>query len=247
MMANNTQQKVTDSDLLALRQQGLWNREAAQRLGISRRTVHKRLARLARRGIAVPPPVGPRPNPWRKVTDEQVLTLARQGHSARAMAAQLGITGTHVHRRLRLLRQRGLLPPMSPREARRDAIDRQILALRETGLWSRQIAARVGLTMGTVNERLQRLRERGVPVPLARGPRPHALRKVTDDQLIALTQAGRRPAEIAAEVGLARNSVYRRLQSLRRGGWLPPAPRRRRRRAIASRSATENPRSTLAS
>jgi predicted transcriptional regulator/transposase len=106
---------VSDAELLALRQAGLWNPEIARRLGCSVPAVNARLQKLRREGVAVPIPPGPRPNAARRVNDEQLLALARQGLRPAAMAARLGVRASRVGRRLAALRRRGLLPPASRR------------------------------------------------------------------------------------------------------------------------------------
>lgn len=266
------QPKATDEELLALRLAGLWPSQIAARTGLTPSGVKYRLRALERRGVPVPPPAGPRPNPWRRVSDEQLLALVRGGLRQAEMAARVGLSQTGVERRLRALRRRGLLPPARPgtqpkklddetlrtliaegRTLRQiaartglgyetvrhrvrtlglvspaaapfqlKAMDAELLAFRSAGLWSSEIAARTGLTVGGVNYRLRALRRRGVAVPPPAGPVPHAGRRVSDERLLALAQGGLRISKIAAQVGIAIQSVSARLRALRRRGLLPP-------------------------
>lgn len=43
------------------------------------------------------------------------------------------------------------------------------------------------------------------------GPRPNPWRRASDDRLVALVKAGLRASEIAARVGIAKMTVYRRI------------------------------------
>ncbi|HYB72756.1 MAG TPA: MucR family transcriptional regulator [Candidatus Sulfotelmatobacter sp.] len=106
---------VPDAELLALRRAGLWNPEIARRLGCSVPAVNARLQKLRRQGVPVPTPPGPRPNAARRVSDEALLALVRQGLRPAAIAARLGLRDSRVSRRLAALRRRGLLPPAPPR------------------------------------------------------------------------------------------------------------------------------------
>jgi DNA-binding IclR family transcriptional regulator len=106
---------VGDAELLALRQAGLWAIEIAARTGMKVGTVRRRLYLLRRRGVVVPAPQGPPPNPPRRVEDATLLHLARAGLRPAAIAPQVGLAETSVQGRLRSLRRRGLLGPPPPR------------------------------------------------------------------------------------------------------------------------------------
>ncbi len=111
---------------------------------------------------------------------------------------------------------------MAPRPKVPDA---EVLALRQAGLWSGEIAARTGLSRTAVTRRLSNLRQSGVAVPRPRGMRPHRGRPVSYENLLALTRKGLPPAKIAARLGISRQKVHHRLELLRRHGLLAPARR----------------------
>ena len=77
--------------VLSLRNRGLWPSEIAVLLGMSVRSVDYRLERLKKAGFTFPPPTAPRPIPHRKVTDDELLNLARSGLSIPEIAAKLGM------------------------------------------------------------------------------------------------------------------------------------------------------------
>jgi predicted transcriptional regulator/DNA-binding CsgD family transcriptional regulator len=102
--------RVTDPELLSLREAGLWGHEIAARTGLQRSSIQQRLRRLRRLGVAVPPPPArPRPNPLRRVSDDDLLAFVQEGLGTTAIAARVGMTREGVWARLRSLRRRGLL------------------------------------------------------------------------------------------------------------------------------------------
>ncbi len=214
---------VPDAELLALRAAGLRNPEIAAQVGLKAGGVGSRFTRLRRRGVVIPPLSPDRPL---QGTPEAVLALARTGLGHARIARELGISKTTVGSRLRALRAQGCLPPS--RLARWADLDGQIQTLCRAGLQSSEIAARLGLRSRVVRVRLRLLRGRGVPLPQPTGPRPHPRRRVSDEQVLAFLAEGLRVSEIAARVGVRRESVHWRLRALRRRGVLPPrSPRGR--------------------
>ncbi len=217
--------KATNEDLLALRRKGLWRSEIAARTGMTPAAVQTRLQALRRRGMALPTPTRPRPNPMRKVSDVAILAGIRAGLGPSRLAPTLGLSLSALEKRLTRLRRRRLLRP-----GRRAGImtvpHAKLLELRRAGLGNREIAARTGLRPGTVGERFWRLRRRGVavPSPPARG----SFRRVSDEAILVLARTGLSAAKIAVRVGLRLRTLQDRLASLRRRGFLPhpPAPRR---------------------
>jgi len=65
-----------------------------------------RFERLRQKGLTVPRPTSPKPNAHRKVTDEELLAVARAGLSIPEIATKLGIATQNAHRRInRLIEQ----------------------------------------------------------------------------------------------------------------------------------------------
>lgn len=162
-----------------------------------------------------------------KISDENVLALARAGLRAGQIAARLGAAKITVGRHLAGLRERGLLPPaglLSPRFTR-------ILELAREGLWQSEIAERLGLNKNNVASALSKLRARGINVPTPPRPRPNNNRKVDDQEFLRLLQEGVTDAEIASRFGMMGNTVISKRWALRKRGLLPPLDRRSRRPA----------------
>ena len=78
--------------------------------GFSRLTTG--LSDSRKQGFTFPPPTGPRPIPHRKVTDDELLTLARSGLSIPEIAAKLGMGMANAHRRIKRLTERVELGPI---------------------------------------------------------------------------------------------------------------------------------------
>jgi ROS/MUCR transcriptional regulator protein len=68
--------------------------------------------------------------------------------------------------------------------------DRKILSLRKRGLWASQIASRLGIDVRSVLWRFQRLTRNGFTIPRPTRPRPTTLRKVTDEERLAVARSG---------------------------------------------------------
>jgi DNA-directed RNA polymerase specialized sigma24 family protein len=96
-----------DRQVLSLRNRGLWPSEIAALLGIRVQSVRWRLERLTKAGFTFPPPSAPRPIPHRKVTDDELLTLARSGLSIPEIAVKVGMATPTVHKRIKRLQERG--------------------------------------------------------------------------------------------------------------------------------------------
>jgi hypothetical protein len=62
--------------------------------------------------------------------------------------------------------------------------DRQVLSLRNRGLWPSEIASILGIRVQSVYYRLERLAKGGFTFPPPTAPRPIPHRKVTDDELL---------------------------------------------------------------
>lgn len=75
--------------------------------GIRVQSVRYRLERLTKKGFTFPPPTGPRPLPHRKVTNDELLALARLGLSIPEIAAGLGMGMANAHRRITRLTKQG--------------------------------------------------------------------------------------------------------------------------------------------
>src|SRR5262245_11449352 len=95
-----------DRRILSFRNKGLWPIEIAPLLGIRAHTVSHRLGRLKEKGFTLLPRTRPRPIPHRKVTDEELLTLARLGLSVPEIASKLGISVQTAHKRIKKLTNR---------------------------------------------------------------------------------------------------------------------------------------------
>jgi hypothetical protein len=104
---NGLELSKEDRQVLSLRNRGLWPSEIALLLRIPVRSVEYRLERLKTAGFTFPPPTGPRPIPHRKVTDDELLALARSGLSIPEIAARLGMGMANAHKRINRLTERG--------------------------------------------------------------------------------------------------------------------------------------------
>jgi DNA-binding CsgD family transcriptional regulator len=94
-----------DRRVLSLRNRGLWPSEIAVVLRIRVQSVRYRLERLKKAGFSFTPPTAPRTHSHRKVTDDEVLTLAMSGLSIPEIAARVGMA-TAVHKRIKRLQER---------------------------------------------------------------------------------------------------------------------------------------------
>jgi hypothetical protein len=100
---NGLELSKEDHKVRSLRNRGLWPSEIASLLGIRVRAVTYRLERLMEGGFTFPSPTGPRPIPHRKVTNEELLAVARLGLSIPEIAARLGMGMANAHRRIKRL------------------------------------------------------------------------------------------------------------------------------------------------
>ncbi len=207
--------QVTDEEVLALARAGMRPREIGRRVGLTHAGVLARLRALRRRGLAVPPPSGPLPNARRRVSDEELIPLARAGLGVGEIAARVALAPNSVGDRIRRLRRRGLLPP-DEALARRAALTAELLALRRAGLPTEEIAARTGLAAKAVRDRLRWVRRCGAAVP----PPPTRTR-VSDEQVLALCRAGLSTQQIAARTRMTPHAVSARVRLLRRRGLVP--------------------------
>jgi hypothetical protein len=113
--------------------------------------------------------------------------------------------------------------------------DRQVLSLRNRGLWPVEIAAVLRIRVQSVRYRLERLKKAGVIFPSPTAPRPIPHRKVTDDEVLTLARSGLSIPEIAAKVGMATPTVHKRLNGYKSG--VKPAANHHRRTRVSDSSA----------
>jgi len=99
--------------ILDLRTKGLWPLEIARRLGIRPQLVRKILWQLRRQRVTVPTPSRPRPNKWRKMSDQRFLRARRLGGTTVQIAKRLCVSRAYVIRKTWHLRRRGLIAPVS--------------------------------------------------------------------------------------------------------------------------------------
>jgi DNA-directed RNA polymerase specialized sigma24 family protein len=95
---------ANDRRILLLRDKGLWAGEIAAVLDIKVTSVHDCFDRLRKIGLSIPPASGLRPNANRKVSDEEIIALARSRLTVQEIAAKVGISKKNVHVRLKALR-----------------------------------------------------------------------------------------------------------------------------------------------
>lgn len=98
--------------ILALRIEGLWPLEIARRLRIRPQNVRKILWQLRRQRVIVPTPSRPRPNKWRKMSDERFLRARRRGGTPAQIAERLCVSRAYVIHKTWYLRRRGLIAPV---------------------------------------------------------------------------------------------------------------------------------------
>src|SRR5215469_8838089 len=98
--------KITERDrrILLLREKGLWASEIAAILGMKVSSIHDCFDRLRKNGLSIPPASGLRPNANRKVSDEEIIALARSRLTVQEIAAKVGISKKNVLARLKVLR-----------------------------------------------------------------------------------------------------------------------------------------------
>ena len=104
-----------DRRILLLRKKGLWASEIAAVLGMKVSSIHDGFDRLRKIGLFIPPASGLRPNVNRKVSDEEIIALARSHLTVQEIAAKVGISKKNVHARLKALRTEIVMGPQSLR------------------------------------------------------------------------------------------------------------------------------------
>ncbi len=112
--------------------------------------------------------------------------------------------------------------------------DRQVLSLRNRGLWPSEMASLLGIRVQSVNYRLERLRKGGFTFPSPTAPRPITHLKVTDDELLSLARSGLSIPEIAAKAGIGMANAHRRIKRLTKPVLNRPPNRQHRRKVTLS-------------
>jgi DNA-binding MarR family transcriptional regulator len=148
--------KVDDGTLRAFAEEGYTARELAEKTGLSRQQVRRRLRALG----LIPPQV-----PRNRTTNQEILKLSTSGLWPSEIAARTGLASDTVARRLRNLRRAGVPVPTPKRprpNSRRRLADEKFLPLVRKGLKPAEIAARLGVEKKYVIRKAQYLRSRGL-------------------------------------------------------------------------------------
>ena len=159
----------------------------------------------------------------------RVREMAAAGHGRVVIARELGLKESAVGTAIRNLRRFGDLPPRReianiPRRDCRGSSERlaRVQALAESGRTAKEIAAEVGLTVGTVYNQLFRLRRLGRLPAFTTPVTPEKVGRVK-----ALYASGLGRSLIARETGLAFGTVGHVLERLARAGEITRRPAHR--------------------
>jgi DNA-binding NarL/FixJ family response regulator len=96
--------------------------------------------------------------------------------------------------------------------------DRQVLSLRNRGLWPSEIAVLLSMSASAIEYRLERLKKAGFTFPTPTAPRPIPHRKATDAEILVLVRSGLSIPEIATRLGISMATAHRRIKGLTERG-----------------------------
>ena len=181
-------------ELIELHNQGLIDREIAERLGVDPSTVGRRRKRL---GLKATEGKGRRRPRRRKFTDQQLTEFYRQGlvDSEIGVNLEASIATVCYHRNRLGLKAYG---------KKRKFTDEQLIELYEQGLNDREIGKRLNASLSTVFFHRKKLGLKGIG---------HK-RLFTDQQLIEFYEQGLNDGEMAKRLGVTRSTVGERRRNL---------------------------------
>ena len=195
--------------------------EQALLLGRTMGSVRSRMAKL---GIRVRPP-------WTDGDDDEVLRMARAGHTRAEIAVATGRSRQAIAERIKKWRRDGVDIPVAlydpglyPRESDwSKEQEAELLAMWGQGVATHEIAERLHRTAAAVAQRVTILRDKGVAVPR----RPHRDEWTTREltMLRWMYDRGFTTREISEAVGRPYPATTCKINRLRRAGHIPTVAR----------------------
>lgn len=195
-IADDTQRKETEEDIIRLYGEGVSQGCIADRLAVDQSFVRKVIAKARKEGK-----VTRNRTSSHKLTDRQMDEIVKMYESGKAVykiAEEFSVSTSSIFKRLKEEGVRGRRHRLSEEEKER------IVALYKEGATYRQIEERFGIGSASISS---------IIAPFRKGRKNHNLTESEIDDIIRLYESGQSVFHIAEELGTSEYTVYRHLKT----------------------------------
>lgn len=203
-IADDTQRKETEEDIIRLYGEGVSQGCIADRLAVDQNFVRRVIAKARKEG---------RVTRNRRLTDsqiEEIVKMYESGKTVNKIAEEFGVSASPIFRRLKKM---GVHPRFRHRLSQLSGEERErIVALYKAGMTYRQIGEEFGIGSASISS---------IIAPFRKGRKNHNLTESEIDDIVRLCKSGQSVFRIAEAFGVSEHTIYRHLKirrvSLRSG------------------------------
>ena len=199
-----------EEKIFKLKQEGLSQRQIAEKLDITFSQVKYNMLKLRKAGI-----IKKEETIDYEARKKEIIKLYQEGLSIKKIAEIVGMDLDYLRVYIYGLKKKGLI--INPKDIIFEKQNEQIRELRKQGIYTREIAERLGMKKPTVEARIRKMIEKGELKDYG-NTRPKT--SIQNNQIIEYSKQGLSYAEIAEKVNLAESYVGKIVCRFRKKGVL---------------------------
>ncbi len=209
----------TDDIILKGLAEGKTQTEISEELDLSKQSISQRIKKMRERGVQIPDSKKRESN--YDINDKRILEGLAENKTLDEIADILGIKRETVKFHLYRMRVRGIeIPNVTKHDGvkiENDELDDKILQEIQNNKIPVKIAKKLGISIATVYKRINRMRARGIAIPVHKRS---SIRKVEDidQKILDGINSNKSYSVIAKELGVKRYTISNRISRMREIG-----------------------------
>ena len=149
----------------------------------------------------------------RQIKDSKILELLDNGLTLTQIKDELGVSIETISQRIKKMRSQGVEIPEKIKTENTEN-DKKILELLEKGLTQTQIKEELGVSNKNILQRIKKMRSQGIVIPNKKKTESEE----NDRKILELLKKGLTQSEIAEQLNLSRDKVFRNINKMRGRG-----------------------------
>ena len=149
----------------------------------------------------------------RQIKDSKILELLDNGLTLTQIKDELGVSIETISQRIKKMRSQGVEIPEKIKTENTEN-DKKILELLEKGLTQTQIKEELGVSNKNILQRIKKMRSQGIVIPNKKKTESEE----NDRKILELLKKGLNQSEIAEQLNLSRDKVFRNINKMRGRG-----------------------------